>query len=132
MISGKCINNIQWKHWFVHINIQVSSSFLPSMQRPWRLTHCGRMKELSKTVGLQHKIFPHYGESNLITTRGAKYGRTNMTCPFRQNHVKLAWAFINLMNVVHHSKILHNLFKDNIILHFSLNKPNVMYISIYD
>jgi hypothetical protein len=103
------------------------------MQRPWRLTHCGRMKELFKNVGLQHEIFPHYGESNLVTTREAKYGRANMICCFRQNHVKLAWAFINIMNVVYHSKNFHNnLFTDNIMLHFPPNKPNVMYIGVYD
>ncbi len=38
---------------------------------------------------------------------------------FKQNHVKLAWAFINIMNVVHHCGILHNdLSKDNIMLFF--------------
>jgi hypothetical protein len=41
------------------------------------------MKELFKNVGLQHKIFPHYGKLNLIKTRGAKYGRANMICRFR-------------------------------------------------
>jgi hypothetical protein len=91
------------------------------------------MRELLKNVGLQHKIFPHYEKSNLIMARGAKYGRVNMTCHLRQNHVKLAWAFINIMNVVHHSKILHNnLFKDNIMLHLPPNKPNVVYIGVYD
>jgi len=45
----------------------------------------------------------------------------------------LAWAFINIMNVVHHCEILHNdLSKDNIMLHFSLDKPNVVYIGVCD
>ncbi len=37
------------------------------------------------------------------------------------------------MNIVHHCKILHNnLSKDNIMLHFPIDKPNVMYISLCD
>jgi hypothetical protein len=50
--------------------------------------------------------------------------------PFRWNHVKLAWAFINIMNVVCYFGILCNdLSKDNIILHFLLNKLYVVYIT---
>jgi serine/threonine protein kinase len=45
--------------------------------------------------------------------------------------VKLAWALINIMNVIHHCGILHNdLSKDNIMLHFSPDKLNVMYIGV--
>jgi hypothetical protein len=52
---------------------------------------------------------------------------------FKQNHVKLAWAFINTMSAIYHYENLHNdLFKDNIMLHFLANKPNVVYIGIYD
>jgi hypothetical protein len=52
---------------------------------------------------------------------------------FRRNSVELAWTFINIMNVVHHSGVLHNeVFKDNIMLHFLLNKPNVVYIVVGD
>jgi hypothetical protein len=37
------------------------------------------------------------------------------------------------MNVVHHFGILHNdLSKDNIMLHFLLDKPNVVYIGVYN
>jgi hypothetical protein len=57
-------------------------------------------------------------------------GQTQLVT-FRRNHVKLAWAFINIMNAVHHCGILHNdLFKDKIILHFPVDKPNVVYISV--
>jgi hypothetical protein len=43
--------------------------------------------------------------------------------------VKLAW--INIMNVVHHCEILHNeLSKDNIMLHFLVDKLDVVYISM--
>jgi hypothetical protein len=40
--------------------------------------------------------------------------------------VKLGWAFINIMNVVHHCGILHDLFEDNIMFHFPTNKPDVL------
>ncbi len=37
------------------------------------------------------------------------------------------------MNVIHHSGILHNdLSKDNIMLHFLIDKLNVVYISMCD
>ncbi len=43
--------------------------------------------------------------------------------------MKLAWAFMNIMNVIHHYEILHNnLPKDNIMLHFQTNKRDVVYI----
>jgi tRNA A-37 threonylcarbamoyl transferase component Bud32 len=59
-------------------------------------------------------------------------GQTQLVA-FRQNHVKLAWAFINIINAIHHFGILHDdLSKDNIMLHFLLDKPNFMYIGIYD
>ncbi len=52
---------------------------------------------------------------------------------FRQNCVKLAWAFINIMNKVHHCRILHNdLSNDNIMLHFLIDKLDVVYIGVCD
>jgi hypothetical protein len=52
---------------------------------------------------------------------------------FRRNCVKLAWSLINIMNAVHHCGILPNdLFKDNIILHLSIDKPDVVYIGVCD
>ncbi len=45
--------------------------------------------------------------------------------------MKLAWAFINIMNAIHCCGILHNdLSKDNIILHFLTDKLNVVYIGV--
>jgi len=42
--------------------------------------------------------------------------------------VKLAWALINIMNAIHHCGILHNdLSKYNIMLHFPLDKLDVVY-----
>jgi hypothetical protein len=56
-----------------------------------------------------------------------------MICCLKQNCVKLAWAFINTMNVVQHFAIPHNhLSKNNIMLHFLLNKLDVMYIGVYN
>ncbi len=47
--------------------------------------------------------------------------------------MKLAWAFINIMNVVHHCGILHNdLSKDNIMLHFLGHKLDVVCIGVCD
>jgi hypothetical protein len=52
---------------------------------------------------------------------------------FKQNCVKLAWAFINTMNAIQNFGILYNhLSKDNITLHFLLNKLDVMYIGVYN
>jgi hypothetical protein len=58
--------------------------------------------------------------------------RRTQLVAFRQNRVKLAWAFINIMNVIHHCGILHNLTKDNIMLHFSQDKLDVVYIGVCD
>jgi hypothetical protein len=38
------------------------------------------MGDLLKNVGLQHEVLPHYKKLYLIATRGAKYGKANMTC----------------------------------------------------
>ncbi len=47
--------------------------------------------------------------------------------------MKLAWAFMNIMNVIHHFGISHNnLSKDNIMLHFQTNKLDVVYIHMCD
>jgi hypothetical protein len=51
---------------------------------------------------------------------------------FKWNHVKLAWAFVNIMNAIHHCGILHNnLFKEN-ILFFLVNKLDVVYKKMCD
>jgi hypothetical protein len=72
-----------------------------------------------------------YCHGYIIVGRGAYMERPTWLVAFRQNWVKLAWAFINIMNAVHHYEILHNdLSKDNIMLHFSLDKPNVVYIGM--
>jgi hypothetical protein len=45
----------------------------------------------------------------------------------------MAWAFVNIMNVVHHNGILHNdLSKDDMMLHFPPNKLDIVYIGMCD
>ncbi len=40
---------------------------------------------------------------------------------------------MNIMNAIHHSKNLHNDFSNNnIMLHFLINKPDVVYIDMCD
>jgi hypothetical protein len=56
-------------------------------------------------------------------------GKTQLVT-FKRNYVKLAWAFINLMNAIYHLKILPNLSKDNIMLHFLPNRLDVVYIGV--
>jgi RIO-like serine/threonine protein kinase len=52
---------------------------------------------------------------------------------FKQNHVKLTWTFMNIMNAIHHSRILHNDFSNNnIMLHFLINKLDFVYIDVCD
>jgi hypothetical protein len=52
---------------------------------------------------------------------------------FKQNYVKLRWAFMTLWMQYTILEILQNdLSKDNIILHFLINKLDVMYIGMCD
>lgn len=45
---------------------------------------------------------------------------------FKWIHVKLAWTSMNIMNTMHYPRIFHaDLLKDNILLHFLMNKPIV-------
>ncbi len=47
--------------------------------------------------------------------------------------MKTTWAFVNIMNVIHHNRILHDdLSKDHIMLHFPPNKLDVVYIGMCD
>jgi RIO-like serine/threonine protein kinase len=77
------------------------------------------------------KYSPITDNPYFITARGLDMERWTWLVAFRQNCVKLAWAFISIMNVIHHCGISYNdLSKYNIMLHFSINKPNVVYISL--
>jgi hypothetical protein len=96
------------------VNIHVSSNSSPSMQRPWRLTHCGGMGQLFKKCWSITQNTPPLW--NLIVARGVDMKRQTWRVIFRWNHVKLTWAFINIMNVIHQSRILqNNLSNDNVI-----------------
>jgi serine/threonine protein kinase len=79
-----------------------------------------------------HEIYsPTIDNHTLFWQSRPNMERRTWLVTFRQNCVKLAWAFINIMNVIHHHGILHNdLSKNNIMLHLPINKPNVMYIGV--
>jgi hypothetical protein len=42
----------------------------------------------------------------------------------------MAWAFMNIMNGMHHDGILHNDLWKDILLHCLLNKLNIVYIVV--
>ncbi len=43
----------------------------------------------------------------------------------------MAWTFMNIMNVIHHVvRFCTRTLKDNIMLHFPFDKPNVVYIGV--
>jgi RIO-like serine/threonine protein kinase len=77
------------------------------------------------------KYFPITDNHTLLQESELDMERWTRLVAFRWNHVKLAWAYINIMNEIHHCGILHNdLSKDNIMLHFLTYKPNVVYIGV--
>ncbi len=79
------------------------------------------------------KYSPITDNCTLLRQGGPNMKRWTWLDAFKRNCVKLAWAFINIMNVIHHCEILHNdLSKDNIILYFLVDKPNVVYIGKCD
>jgi hypothetical protein len=84
---------------------------------------------LREMLDYNMKYFPIMDDCTLSRQGGPNMEGRTWLVTFRQNCVKLAWAFIYIKNVVHHCGILHNdLSKDNIMLHFLPNKPNVVYI----
>jgi serine/threonine protein kinase len=88
---------------------------------------------LQEMLDYNMKYSPIMDTQTLLEQRGPNMEGKTQLATFRRNCVKLAWAFINIMNAIHHSGILHNdLFKDNITLHFFLDKPNVVYIVVGD
>ncbi len=79
------------------------------------------------------KYSPITNNHTLLQQGGPDMEQWTWFVTFRQNCVKLAWAFINIMNVVYHCGILHNdLSKDNIMLYFLADKLNVVYIGVCD
>jgi hypothetical protein len=81
---------------------------------------------LRKMLDCNMKYSPIMDNRTLLWQGGPYMEGQTWLVAFRWNHVKLAWAFISIMNVVHHCGILPNLFKDNIMFHFLTNKPNVL------
>ncbi len=76
---------------------------------------------------------PITNNCTLLWQRVRNLERSTQLITFKQNHVKLACAYTNIMNAVHHCETLHNnLSKDYIMLHFSVDKPDVVYIGLCD
>ncbi len=124
MTSEKHVSNNQWKPWHAHANIQVSSNPLPSTKRPWKYTHCGGMGERFQKCSITTWSTSPIMDNDILLRQGGldMEGQTQLVT-FKWNRVKLAWAFINIMNAVHHRGILHNdLSKDHIMLHLPLDK----------
>jgi serine/threonine protein kinase len=79
------------------------------------------------------KYSPIMDNRSLLQQRGLNMEGWTQLVAHKRNCVKLAWAFVNIVNVIHHFKILHNdLSKDNILLHFPLDKLDVVYIVVYN
>ncbi len=87
-------------------------------------THCGGMGACSKKCWITTtNIHPLWIIKCYCRKGGVIWrGENNWNC------VKLAWAFMNIMNVIHHIEILHNdLSKDNIMLHFPFDNLDVVH-----
>jgi hypothetical protein len=96
-------------------------------------TLCWNGGTLQKMLDYNTKYSPIMNNCTLLWQGGLNMKGRTWLVTFRQNHVKLAWAFINIMRAIHHCGILHNdLFKDYIMLHFPTNKLNVVYIGMCD
>jgi hypothetical protein len=68
-----------------------------------------------KMLNYDMKYSPIMDNHILLQQGGSDMEEWTQLVTFKRNHVKLAWAFINIMNVVHHCEILHNdLSKDHI------------------
>jgi len=86
-----------------------------------------------KMLNYNMKYSPIMDNHILLRQVGSDMEGWTQLVTFKQNCVKLAWAFINIMNALHHYGISHNdLSKDHIMLHFPLDKLDVVYISIRD
>jgi serine/threonine protein kinase len=112
-------------------HIHVSSNSLPFTQRTWRHTYCGGMKGLFEKCWTTTWSTPPLWIIIPYCGKGPNMEGRTWLVTFKQNHAKLAWAFINIMNVIHHSRILHNdLSKDNIMLQILPNKLDVVYMGM--
>jgi hypothetical protein len=84
---------------------------------------------LREMLDYNTKYSPIMNTRTLLWQGGLDMEGWTQLVTFRWNCVKLAWTFINIL--VHRCGIFHNdLSKDNIMLHFSLNKPDVVYICV--
>jgi hypothetical protein len=85
---------------------------------------------IQKMLDYNTKYSPIMDNWTLLKQEGLDMEEWTQLVNFKWNHVKLAWAFINIMNAICYFGILHNdLSKDNIMLHFLLDKLDVVYIT---
>jgi hypothetical protein len=85
---------------------------------------------LQKMLNFNTKYSPLMENWMLLQEGGPNMEVWRQLVTFKYNHVKMAWAFINIMNALHHSGILHNDLLKDLMLHFSLDKLDVMYIGM--
>jgi hypothetical protein len=85
-----------------------------------------------KMLDYNMKYFPLTDNCTLLHQGSSNMEGQTWLVAFKRNCVKLAWAFINIMNIVHHCGILHNLYKDNIMLHLLVDKLDVVYIGMFN
>lgn len=114
----------------------MSSDSLSSIQTPWKLTHCGGMG-------------PHFEKCWITTPNSHPFWIIKCYCekggPIWKGKDNLSFlgeivwswheqAFMNIMNVVYHNRLLHvnDLLKNNIMLDFSSNNLDVVYTSVCD
>jgi hypothetical protein len=128
MISKKCVSNNQWKLWDDHWCVIKFLTIHVDTMEAYTLWWNG--ETLRKMLEYNTKYSPIMVNHILLWQGGPDMKGQTWLVAFRQNRVKLAWAFINIMNAVYHCGILHNLSKDNIMLHFPLDKPYVRYIGV--
>jgi len=87
-------------------------------------------RTLQKMLNFNTKYSPFMENRMLLWEGGPNMEGWKQLVTFKHNHVKMTWAFINIMNVVHHTRILHNDLLKDLMLHFSFDKLNVVYIGM--
>jgi hypothetical protein len=95
----------------------------------WRLRHCDGMGHNLRNVDYNTKYSPIMVNQMLLPDMEKK----RWLVTYRHNHVKMAWAFINIMNGIHHLGCYILICeRTTSCLHFLPDKPDVVYISVYD
>ncbi len=114
-----------WKHPSVIKFLAIHTKTMEAYTLWWNGETLGEMLDYNT------KYSPIIDNFTLLWQSRLTMERWTWLVAFRRNCVKLAWAFINIINEVHHYGILHNnLSKNNNMLHLSIDKPDVMYIGV--